>query len=206
MMASMNRSIVQRSFGLNEFASAFARALYGAEPAGAIEAVAARQATYGPQFRYAEYSVVGSWFQTVWFSLITQWSIALLSTFPPIRWFVKTFGTKPGAGPSEEEMEGGRMLVTNYTQSATSPDIVVKSVMRGDADPGYLLTSYIVVECALALVLDDAALPPLAHLGGILTPATALGEVLVKRLENTGRIRFESEVVHSEGVERRKEQ
>lgn len=63
----------------------------------------------------------------------------------------------------------------------------------------------IVVECALALVLDDAALPPLAHLGGILTPATALGEVLVKRLENTGRIWFESEVVHTEGVERRKE-
>ncbi len=84
MMASMNRSIVQRSFGLNEFASAFARALYGAEAAGAPEAVAARQATYGPQFRYAEYSVVGSWFQTVWFSLITQWSIALLSNFPPV--------------------------------------------------------------------------------------------------------------------------
>ena len=52
-----------------------------------------------------------------------------------------------------------------------------------------------IAECALAFVLDDASLPPSARLGGILTPSTAFGDVLVRRLEATGRIHFESEVL-----------
>lgn len=50
-------------------------------------------------------------------------------------------------------------------------------------------------ECALALALDDASLPPHAHIGGVLTPATALGSVLVSRLEATGLVQFESQIV-----------
>ena len=49
-------------------------------------------------------------------------------------------------------------------------------------------------ECALALALDDASLPPHAHIGGVLTPATALGSVLVSRLEATGLVQFESQI------------
>ena len=52
-------------------------------------------------------------------------------------------------------------------------------------------------EAALALLLDDASLPPLARFGGVLTPATALGDVLIRRLEATGTMRFESEIVRS---------
>lgn len=53
-------------------------------------------------------------------------------------------------------------------------------------------------ESALALLLDDAALPVTAHLGGVLTPATALGDALVRRLEATGRIHFDSEIVRAD--------
>lgn len=45
-------------------------------------------------------------------------------------------------------------------------------------------------ECALSIVLDYDRLPPLAKQGGPLTPATALGTVLVERLENSGFFSF----------------
>jgi short subunit dehydrogenase-like uncharacterized protein len=44
-----------------------------------------------------------------------------------------------------------------------------------------------------------ADLPALARKGGILTPATAFGDVLVTRLEETGRFQFESQVVGTNG-------
>lgn len=52
-------------------------------------------------------------------------------------------------------------------------------------------------ECALALVFDQATLPPLAREAGFLTPATAFGDVIVKRLESTGRMKFETKVLGS---------
>jgi short subunit dehydrogenase-like uncharacterized protein len=43
-----------------------------------------------------------------------------------------------------------------------------------------------VCESALALALNRSALPGGEGRGGILTPATGLGEVLVERLRRTG--------------------
>jgi short subunit dehydrogenase-like uncharacterized protein len=39
------------------------------------------------------------------------------------------------------------------------------------------------VESALSLSLDHEDLPPIGQQGGLLTPATAMGDVLVKRLQ-----------------------
>jgi hypothetical protein len=39
------------------------------------------------------------------------------------------------------------------------------------------------------------ALPPLAREGGILTPMTAFGDVLLQRLEETGRFEFSSSII-----------
>lgn len=39
-----------------------------------------------------------------------------------------------------------------------------------------------------------ANLTPLAHKGGILTPMSAFGDQLIKRLEDTGKFTFSSEV------------
>jgi short subunit dehydrogenase-like uncharacterized protein len=47
-------------------------------------------------------------------------------------------------------------------------------------------------ECALAIVFDHDSLPELGRKGGVLTPMSALGDVLVRRLEGTGSFRFES--------------
>ena len=50
-------------------------------------------------------------------------------------------------------------------------------------DPGYAATAVMAGETALALALDGDRLPPGR---GSLTPATALGDVLVQRLRAAG--------------------
>jgi short subunit dehydrogenase-like uncharacterized protein len=54
-------------------------------------------------------------------------------------------------------------------------------------------------ESALALVFDIKKLPALARRGGVLTPMSALGEVLIERLKETGRFEFTSEIVDADG-------
>jgi short subunit dehydrogenase-like uncharacterized protein len=53
----------------------------------------------------------------------------------------------------------------------------------------------IIVECALSLVLNADALPAFSKRGGVLTPMTAFGDVLIERLKACGRISIESEVI-----------
>jgi short subunit dehydrogenase-like uncharacterized protein len=51
------------------------------------------------------------------------------------------------------------------------------------------------VEASLSILLDFDKLPKLGQEGGVLTPMSALGDVLVDRLERTGRFVQHSEVV-----------
>lgn len=59
-------------------------------------------------------------------------------------------------------------------------------------------------ESALSMVLSYDDLPSVAKKGGILTTSSGLGDVLVKRLEASGRMTFESEVVVGSEVESKK--
>jgi short subunit dehydrogenase-like uncharacterized protein len=52
-----------------------------------------------------------------------------------------------------------------------------------------------VSESALAIALEKDALPYLAHQGGVLTPMSALGDVLIRRLKRSGRYLFQSDIV-----------
>ena len=66
-----------------------------------------------------------------------------------------------------------------------------------NSNPAKLLRPSIIVmasEAALAL-LDTTTLSPLARHGGILTPATALGDVLVSSLSARGLWEIKSDVV-----------
>jgi short subunit dehydrogenase-like uncharacterized protein len=47
-------------------------------------------------------------------------------------------------------------------------------------------------------------MPALARRGGVLTPATALGDVYIERLTASGRVTFESKVVTARPVEGKK--
>ena len=60
--------------------------------------------------------------------------------------------------------------------------------MRGDKDPGYGSTSKMIAESAVCLALD-----PLTSSGGVLTPASAMGELLIQRLHERAGVTFELE-------------
>ena len=83
---------------------------------------------------------------------------------------------KPGEGPSKEERETGfyDVLMVGEHSGGRSVRISVK----GDKDPGYGSTSKMIAESAVCLVKN----PDLAS-GGIWTPAPAMGEKLIERLE-----------------------
>lgn len=85
------------------------------------------------------------------------------------------------------------MNYVNVTASDEPSPRYAKTVIKGRGDPGTLLTAVMVVESALTLLLDK--LPPLAAGGGVLTPMTALGDGLIRRLQANGRIEIETAVV-----------
>ncbi|KAI0828046.1 Saccharopine dehydrogenase-domain-containing protein [Trametes gibbosa] len=202
-MAMTNRSVVQRSFGVYQYMLDNARTVFG----GKLEkekADAFCPLAYGPTFSYAEYLIPGSgsYLSAALYSTVFTTIVGLLLV-TPIRWIVKMFLTKSGDGPSEEEMNQGFLKLTNYTSTASSPASVAKTIMWGKGDPGYRLTACMISECALGLLLEDSSLPVSARPGGILTPATALGDVIVRRLEGTGSMRFESEVIDADEESRK---
>jgi short subunit dehydrogenase-like uncharacterized protein len=69
----------------------------------------------------------------------------------------------------------------------------VRGLIADQGDPGNRATVKFVCESALGLAVDFDRLPGGATRGGILTPATGLGEVLVERLMQAG-MRLEIEM------------
>ena len=95
---------------------------------------------------------------------------------------------KPGEGPSKEERETGFYDVM-YVGKAPDGHRIIASV-SGDKDPGYGSTSKMIAEAALCLARDiDRSVTP----GGVYTPAPAMGEALIKRLEANAGLKFSIE-------------
>jgi short subunit dehydrogenase-like uncharacterized protein len=93
---------------------------------------------------------------------------------------------KPGEGPSKEEREAGNYEVA-FVAQADDGQLLVTSV-AGDKDPGYGSTSKMLAESAVCLLRN----PDLAG-GGIWTPAAALGNALIERLEANAGLSFKIE-------------
>ncbi|MFJ6280319.1 saccharopine dehydrogenase family protein [Arthrobacter subterraneus] len=100
---------------------------------------------------------------------------------PPTRKLLDRVLPPPGAGPSAAARRSGwfRSQVTASTESGRR----YRATAAGPGDPGYAATAVMAGEAALSLALDGDRLPPAA---GSLTPATALGDVLVERLRTAG--------------------
>ncbi|KAI0264183.1 Saccharopine dehydrogenase-domain-containing protein [Gloeopeniophorella convolvens] len=170
LFGRINRALIQRTAGLLEFARLTGAPAY---------------APYGPHFTYTEFaparSAIGGFF----------WSLTLAATFvglafvPPFRWFLTRFLAPAGSGPADHTLESGSLSYVNITASDESPPRYAKTVIRGRGDPGTLLTAALVGESALALLLDERT--PLAARGGVLTPMTAFGDAVIKRIEASDR-------------------
>jgi short subunit dehydrogenase-like uncharacterized protein len=159
VMASYNTRIVRRSNALLDHA-------------------------YGRGLRYGELQGCGRGVSgAVTAGVVTGGLGALVGAFmvPPIRPLLDRVLPAPGTGPSERTRERGwfRMDVRAETESGRRYRVRVS----GPGDPGYGATAVMFGESGLALALGGSALPDRA---GCLTPATALGDVLVDRLRAAG--------------------
>jgi short subunit dehydrogenase-like uncharacterized protein len=105
-----------------------------------------------------------------------------MSTGPGRRLLEKVL-PKPGSGPSETLMDRG--WFKSETVAAASSGRKVRVRMSHQGDPGNRATVRFVCEAALALVLERK-LPGGVGRGGVLTPATGLGDVLAERLPLAG--------------------
>ncbi|GAA5887624.1 hypothetical protein JCM6882_001474 [Rhodosporidiobolus microsporus] len=175
MMGPFNTQIVRRSWGILESADPSSRVL-----------------SYGPKFRYNEFLKTGGRISALLLSLTMYIGFASLYLLPPLRALVARFGPQPGTGPSKEMQENGWFKVETVAKSVDDK-YEARAIMKGKGDPGYGATAIMISACALSLLKDYDRLPSIAKHGGHLTPATALGEVLIERLEKTGRFSFEVE-------------
>jgi len=203
--ASNNIAVVQRTFGLFE--------VYHAEHGSDNDGIC-----YGPDLIYTEFLRARNSFTAFFSSISLALSFASL-LFKPTRYLFSKLVPKQGDGPSESELQKGHFVVTNITASAppleygNTETMYVKTVIKGQMDPGYFSSAVMVAEAALAILLPlssasqagDAKpgsnnipnLTALAKKGGLLTPMSAFGEVLIKRLEETGRFEVSSKVLKS---------
>lgn len=90
----------------------------------------------------------------------------------------------PGEGPTRDQIEDGHFTVRVLGRGTTTDGpFVAESVIGADRDPGYGATAQMVGEAGICLVHGEAA-SPLA--GGVLTPASGIGEPLADRLRDVG--------------------
>ncbi|THJ65787.1 enoyl-ACP reductase [Arthrobacter echini] len=87
----------------------------------------------------------------------------------------------PGKGPSVHAQSTGWFRSTATAQTGRGHRY--QATAKGPGDPGYAATAVMAGETALALALDGDRLPAVS---GSLTPASALGDVLVERLRAAG--------------------
>jgi short subunit dehydrogenase-like uncharacterized protein len=140
---------------------------------------------YGPDFHYQEYlKYAGSsgWLQAAGMTIGAALFEAALRS--PARPLFKSMLPEPGAGPSEKTMNEGWFQCDLMGVCADGRK--ARGCIRDQGDPGNRVTVKILCESALGLILNTDQLPGGQDRGGVLTPATGLGDVLVERLRNAG--------------------
>ena len=93
---------------------------------------------------------------------------------------------QPGEGPDKAARETGNY--DNWFIGTTADGQRIEAASGGDMDPGYGSTSKMLAESAMCLLTDCDGLG-----GGIYTPAPAMGEKLIKRLEANAGMYFRLE-------------
>lgn len=140
-----------------------------------------RPEVYGDDFAYGQYLALRSLPQVIGLVAVVGGMMAG-AQIKPVRELMLNF-RKSGEGPDQATRDQSYFKVIFLGESETAK---VKTQVSG-GDPGYTETSKMLSETAL-LLLEHAGKLPLK--GGVLTPAGALGKLLIERLQEKG-IRFE---------------
>ncbi len=109
------------------------------------------------------------------------------AAFAPTRRLLGRLLPKPGQGPTREARESGhfRVRIAGSLVDAGGTARTIACRVEGHRDPGYGSTAILLAESALCLACDA---PVDVHTSGVLTPATALGITLVRRLRDAGMV------------------
>jgi short subunit dehydrogenase-like uncharacterized protein len=130
---------------------------------------------YGPDFSYGHYLVAGNLAMVAALCAGTGALVALAQLAPTRRLLLGL--RAPGEGPSPEQRERARFRVRFLGEGGGRT--VLTEVSGGD--PGYSETAKMLSEAALCLAKDE-----LPALSGQLTPAVAMGQRLIDRLNTAG--------------------
>ncbi|WP_132992226.1 saccharopine dehydrogenase family protein [Gordonia zhaorongruii] len=143
------------------------------------------EGAYGDGFRYQETMSVGGvpGLSALFAGAVSVGTGMFLGAMSlrPARRVLDFVLPKPGDGPSEKSREAGHFVTQTFTRTTTGRRY--RSQMRAQGDPGYKATAVMLGESALSLAVDRDRLPDRA---GVLTPAVAMGDVLVDRLRAAG--------------------
>ncbi len=105
----------------------------------------------------------------------------------PLRRMAGRWLPAPGEGPSRKQQADGywdlRFWAAPPAGSAKPP---IRAKLLGDRDPGYGSTSKMLAESAVCLAKDE-----LPASGGFHTPASAMGDLLVERLQKSAGVSFD---------------
>ncbi|CAD7696843.1 unnamed protein product [Ostreobium quekettii] len=151
---------------------------------------------YGDDFKYSELWNRHNWLGAFLTTLVIV-SIVLVVRFKFLQQLFGWFIPKPGEGPSEEDQRKGHWKYYMVGLTQEEPGVKPKVVKAKVADPHepYVSTARMVLESALCLALEPDNLKKAGTLeGGVLTPATAMGPVLLHRLRKKG---FTFEILES---------
>ncbi len=137
---------------------------------------------YGKDFVYKEHAYYPSAKTAYTATLFLGLAGLVIAT--PLSHLVRPFLRKPGQGPNQEAMDRGFFKCKFVVKGKNGEQKVYES--RGSGDPGYKVTSKLVCESAISLLEDPSSLPGGASWGGVLTPSSGMGAVLVGRLKKAG--------------------
>ncbi|MFM7519174.1 MAG: saccharopine dehydrogenase family protein [Planctomycetota bacterium] len=139
---------------------------------------------YGPDFHYQEVVGFGTSLASPLRALAMTLGFGALVAglgFGPTRRLLDRLLPAPGEGPDDEARANGMFALDIV--AGTTGGTRYRTRVAAQGDPGYAATSLMLGESALALVVNRDRLPDRA---GVLTPATAFGDVLVDRLRAAG--------------------
>ncbi|KAG0267689.1 hypothetical protein DFQ27_008470 [Actinomortierella ambigua] len=178
LMSSTNEKIVKRSHGL---------------------ALEADGVGYGHQFSYSETMSCPGFGSALVASVGMGLGGAALSVGPIRRLAQKYVLPAPGTGPSDESIAKGYFTI-EVVGEAELPENAVEEAEAGEqrkvvrakatvsgSEPGYSETCRLLVESAMCLIKEEERTFRENKIqGGLLTPASAFGHVLVQRLQERG--------------------
>jgi short subunit dehydrogenase-like uncharacterized protein len=143
---------------------------------------------YGREFRCSEVLPTGKGVVGAAGASLVSGSLGLFAaamSVPPLRSGIRRFVfPEPGEGPSERQLERGHFTVRVLGEGAGADGpFTVECEFGADLDPGYRGTARMLGESAICLLRDEVDSP---LDGGVLTPASGIGEPLADRLRDVG--------------------